>query len=79
LSTTHGRSVARDSNVAARVPIHVGSIWVAVCTTPFVTTAGSVQPIAPVLANWRTRPATAEAIASGVAGWGVSTRIRPVA
>src|SRR5436190_1278106 len=51
-STTHGRSVARESSVAARAPIHLGSIWVAVCTTPFVTTAGSVQPIAPALEDY---------------------------
>ena len=35
--------------------------------------------IAPAPGSWCTSPATAAAIASGVAGWGVSTRMRPVA
>ncbi len=41
---------------------------VAVRTSPFITTAGSVQPIAPVPGNWCTRPATASAIAAGRGG-----------
>ena len=58
----------------------LGSMCVAVRTMPFVTTAGSVQPIVPVARELarrgRPRPPTT---ASGVAGCGVSTRIRPVA
>ena len=51
----------------------------AVRTVPPTTTDGNVQPIGPSTPSCSTSVATVADTASGVAGWGVTSRIRPVA
>jgi hypothetical protein len=66
-------------NVASTsVPIHDSSTFAAERATPCWMTAGKVAPTRPVHPAARSISATTAATASGVAGWGVGSRVRGV-
>ena len=76
LSTATSQPVAAVKSVSASTPIHDSSMFAALCTTPWRTTVGIAAPIGPVHSKCSTSSFTMGAIASGVAGCGVSTWYR---
>jgi len=71
-STATGCPVAPSKSAAASMPTQDSSTLTAVCTTQSLITAGKATPMGPCQSKRRVISATTPAMASGVAGSGVS-------
>jgi hypothetical protein len=76
--TVTAHPVALVITSSTSVPIHDRSTFAALSATPFLITAGKVQPTAPLHRKWATSCATTSLTAAGVDRRGVGMRCRLV-